>query len=252
VPIKKAVSGIAMGLITDNKKFAVLSDILGDEDHLGDMDFKVTGTKDGITATQMDLKVDGLPYEVMAKALDQARLGRLHILGEMEKTITKPREDYKAHAPRIVQLVIAKEFIGAVIGPGGKIIQELQRETDTTIAIEEVNGKGVIDIFSDNKEGIDKAVARIKAITTVPEVGEVYMGKVTSIMPYGAFVEIFPGKEGLLHISEVEHRRLDSLEGILKPGDQVKVQLLDVDPRSGKMKLSRKVLLPKEEKAKQS
>ena len=252
VQIKKAVSGIAMGLITDNKKFAVLSDILGDEDHLGDMDFKVTGTKDGITATQMDLKVDGLPYEVMAKALDQARLGRLHILGEMEKTITKPREDYKAHAPRIVQLVIAKEFIGAVIGPGGKIIQELQRETDTTIAIEEVNGKGVIDIFSDNKEGIDKAVARIKAITTVPEVGEVYMGKVTSIMPYGAFVEIFPGKEGLLHISEVEHRRLDSLEGILKPGDQVKVQLLDVDPRSGKMKLSRKVLLPKEEKAKQS
>jgi len=252
VPIKKAVSGIAMGLITDNKKFAVLSDILGDEDHLGDMDFKVTGTKDGITATQMDLKVDGLPYEVMEKALDQARQGRLHILGEMEKTISKPREDYKSHAPRIVQLVIAKEFIGAVIGPGGKIIQELQRETDTTIAIEEVNGKGVIDIFSDNKEGIDKAVARIKAITTVPEVGEIYMGKVTSIMPYGAFVEIFPGKEGLLHISEVEHRRLDSLEGILKEGDQVKVQLLDVDPRSGKMKLSRKVLIPREEKAKQA
>src|SRR3990172_3001535 len=165
VQIKKAVSGIAMGLITDNKKFAVLSDILGDEDHLGDMDFKVTGTKDGITATQMDLKVDGLPYEVMAKALDQARQGRLHILAEMEKTMSKPREDYKEHAPRIVQLIIAKEFIGAVIGPGGKIIQELQRETDTTIAIEEVNGKGVIDIFSDNKEGIDKAVARIKAIT---------------------------------------------------------------------------------------
>ena len=252
VQIKKAVSGIAMGLITDNKKFAVLSDILGDEDHLGDMDFKVTGTKDGITATQMDLKVDGLPYEVMAKALDQARQGRLHILAEMEKTMSAPREDYKSHAPRIVQLVIAKEFIGAVIGPGGKIIQELQRETDTTIAIEEINGKGVIDIFSDNKEGIDKAVARIKAITTVPEVGEIYMGKVTSIMPYGAFVEIFPGKEGLLHISEVEHRRIDSLDGILKEGDQVKVQLLDVDPRSGKMKLSRKVLIPREERAKQS
>lgn len=252
VPVKKAVSGIAMGLITDNKKFAVLSDILGDEDHLGDMDFKVTGTKDGITATQMDLKVDGLPYEVMAKALDQARQGRLHILAEMEKTISKPREDYKSHAPRIVQLVIAKEFIGAVIGPGGKIIQEMQRETDTTIAIEEVNGKGVIDIFSDNKEGIDKAVARIKAITTVPEIGEEYEGKVTSIMPYGAFVEIFPGKEGLLHISEVDHRRLDSLEGILKEGDKVKVKLLDIDSRSGKMKLSRKVLLPREEKAKQN
>lgn len=251
VQISKPVSGIAMGLITDNKKFAVLSDILGDEDHLGDMDFKVTGTKDGITATQMDLKVDGLPYEVMAKALDQAKQGRLHILAEMEKTISKPREDYKSHAPRIVQLVIAKEFIGAVIGPGGKIIQELQRETDTTIAIEEINGKGVIDIFSDNKEGIDKAVARIKAITTVPEVGEEYLGKVTSIMPYGAFVEIFPGKEGLLHISEVEHRRLDSLDGILKEGDQVKVKLLDIDSRSGKMKLSRKVLLPRPERKEQ-
>lgn len=250
VPINRAVSGIAMGLITDNKKFAVLSDILGDEDHLGDMDFKVTGTKNGITATQMDLKVDGLPYEVMEKALEQARQGRLHILGEMEKTMSKSREDYKSHAPRIVQMVIAKEFIGAIIGPGGKIIQELQRETGTTIAIEEVDGKGHIDIFSDNKEGIDKAVARIKGITSVPEVGEVYMGKVTSIMPYGAFVEISPGKEGLLHISEVDHKRLDSLEGILKQGDQVKVQLLDIDARSGKMKLSRKVLIPREEKAK--
>lgn len=248
VPVTKAVSGIAMGLITDNKKFAVLSDILGDEDHLGDMDFKVTGTKDGITATQMDLKVDGLPYEVMAKALDQARQGRLHILSEMEKTISKPREDYKSHAPRIVQLVIAKEFIGAVIGPGGKIIQELQRETGTTIAIEEVDGKGIVDVFSDNKEGIEKAVARIKAITSVPEIGEEYEGKVTSIMPYGAFVEIFPGKEGLLHISEVDHRRLESLDGILKQGDKVKVKLLDIDSRSGKMKLSRKVLLPKPER----
>jgi polyribonucleotide nucleotidyltransferase len=250
VPIRKPVSGIAMGLITDNKKFAVLSDILGDEDHLGDMDFKVTGTKDGITATQMDLKVDGLPYEVMAKALDQAKQGRLHILGEMEKTMSKAREDYKEHAPRIVQMVIAKEFIGAVIGPGGKIIQEMQRETGTTISIEEKDGKGIIDVFSDNKEGIDKAVARIKAITSVPEVGEVYEGKVTSIMPYGAFVEIYPGKEGLLHISEVDWRRLDSLEGILKEGDKVKVKLLEVDARSGKMKLSRKVLIPREEKAK--
>ncbi len=252
VPISKAVSGIAMGLITDNKKFAVLSDILGDEDHLGDMDFKVTGTKNGITATQMDLKVDGLPYEVMEKALNQAREGRLHILNEMEKTISAPREDYKSHAPRIVQLTIAKEFIGAVIGPGGKIIQELQRETGTTITIEEVNGKGVIDIFSDNKEGIDKAVARIKGISSVPEVGEVYMGKVTSIMPYGAFVEISPGKEGLLHISEVDHKRLESLDGILKQGDQVKVKLLEIDSRSGKMKLSRKVLMPREEKEKQN
>ena len=251
VPVKTAVSGIAMGLITDNKKFAILSDILGDEDHLGDMDFKVTGTKDGITATQMDLKVDGLPYEVMEKALEQARQGRLHILAEMEKTISSAREDYKSHAPRVVQLVIAKEFIGAVIGPGGKIIQELQRETDTTITIEEVNGKGVIDIFSDNKEGIDKAVAKIKGITSVPEVGEVYTGKVTSIMPYGAFVEVLPGKEGLLHISEVDHKRLETLEGVLKEGDHIKVKLLDIDPRSGKMKLSRKVLIPKEERAKQ-
>ncbi|MBI4929830.1 MAG: polyribonucleotide nucleotidyltransferase [Bacteroidetes bacterium] len=251
VQITKPVSGIAMGLITDNKKFAVLSDILGDEDHLGDMDFKVTGTKDGITATQMDLKVDGLPYEVMAKALDQARQGRLHILAEMEKTLSKPREDYKEHAPRIVQLVIAKEFIGAVIGPGGKIIQELQRETGTTIVIEEKDGKGMIDIFSDNKEGIDKAVAKIKGITSVPEAGEIYMGTVKSIMPYGAFVEIMPGKEGLLHISEVDHRRLDTLDGILKEGDQVKVQLLEVDKKTGKLRLSRKALIPRPERKEQ-
>ena len=251
VQISKPVGGIAMGLITDNNKYAVLSDILGDEDHLGDMDFKVTGTKDGITATQMDLKVHGLPYEVMAKALDQAKQGRLHILNEMNKTITAPRADYKSHAPRIVQMVIDKEFIGAVIGPGGKIIQEMQRETGTTIAIEEVNGKGIIDIFSDNKEGIDKAVAKIKGITTVPEEGEEYMGKVTSIMPYGAFVEILPGKEGLLHISEVEHRRLESLQGILKEGDPVKVKLLEVDRKTGKLRLSRKALLPKPEKKEQ-
>lgn len=252
VQITKPVSGIAMGLITDNKRFAVLSDILGDEDHLGDMDFKVTGTRDGITATQMDLKVDGLPYEVMEKALDQARQGRLHILGEMEKTLSAPREDYKSHAPRIIQMVIDKEFIGAVIGPGGKIIQEMQRETGTTIVIEEVNGKGVIDIFSDNKEGIDKAVARIKGITSMPEEGEIYEGKVKSIMPYGAFVEIMPGKEGLLHISEVEHRRLENLNGVLKEGDVVKVKLLEIDKKTGKLRLSRKVLLPREEKQRQN
>ncbi|MBI3502403.1 MAG: polyribonucleotide nucleotidyltransferase [Bacteroidetes bacterium] len=252
VQISKPVGGIAMGLITDNKKFAVLSDILGDEDHLGDMDFKVTGTKDGITATQMDLKVDGLPYEVMAKALDQAKQGRLHILAEMEKTISAPRTDYKSHAPRIVQLIIDKEFIGAVIGPGGKIIQEMQRETGCTIVIEEVDGKGVVDIFSDNKEGIDKAVAKIKGITTVPEEGQEYLGKVTSIMPYGAFVEILPGKEGLLHISEVDHKRLESLQGILKEGDPVKVKLLEVDRKSGKLRLSRKALLPRPEKKEQA
>ncbi len=248
IQISKPVSGIAMGLITDNKKYAVLSDILGDEDHLGDMDFKVTGTKDGITATQMDLKVDGLPYEIMEKALDQAKKGRLHILAEMEKTISTSRADLKEHAPRIVQLIIAKEFIGAIIGPGGKIIQELQRETGTTIVIEEVDGKGKIDIFSDNKEGIDKAVLKIKGITSIPEAGEEYLGKVKSIMPYGAFVEIMPGKEGLLHISEVDHKRLDSLEGVLKEGDQIKVKLLEVDPKSGKLRLSRKVLLPKPER----
>lgn len=248
VKISKPVAGIAMGLITDNSKFVVLSDILGDEDHLGDMDFKVTGTKDGITATQMDLKVHGLPYEVMAKALEQAKQGRLHILNEMNKTLSEPRSDYKAHAPRIIQLTIDKEFIGAVIGPGGKIIQEMQRETGTTIVIEEVDGKGIIDIFSDNKEGIEKAVAKIKGITSVPEEGSEYLGKVTSIMPYGAFVEIMPGKEGLLHISEVEHRRLESLQGILKEGDPVKVKLLEVDKKTGKLRLSRKALLPKPEK----
>lgn len=248
VQISKPVAGIAMGLIAENGKYAVLSDILGDEDHLGDMDFKVTGTKDGITATQMDLKVHGIPYEVIAKALEQARQGRLHILNEMNKTLSEPRSDYKSHAPRIVQLEIDKEFIGAVIGPGGKIVQEIQRETGTTIVIEEVNGRGIIDIFSDNKEGIEKAVVKIKSITAVPEEGAEYMGKVTSIMPYGAFVEILPGKEGLLHISEVEHRRLESLHGVLKEGDPVKVKLIEIDRKTGKLRLSRKALLPKPEK----
>ncbi len=250
VQITKPVSGIAMGLITNSKtkKFAILSDILGDEDHLGDMDFKVCGTADGIVACQMDLKVDGLPYEVMEQALEQAKRGRLHILGEITKTIAKPNADYKEHAPRLVQITIPKEFIGAIIGPGGKIIQEMQRETNTVIVIEEKDGMGVIDICSDNKEGIDAALKRIKNITATPEVGEIYEGKVKSILNFGAFVEFMPGKDGLLHISEVDHKRLDSLDGILKEGDIVKVKLIGVDPKTGKVKLSRKVLLPKPEK----
>jgi polyribonucleotide nucleotidyltransferase len=248
IKIKKPVSGIAMGLITDNTgKFAVLSDILGDEDHLGDMDFKVCGTRDGITAVQMDLKVHGLPYEVMAQALEQAKAGRAHILGEMMKTISEPAADLKDHAPRVVQLTIPREFIGAVIGPGGKIIQEMQRETNTIIVIEEKGEFGIVDIVSANKEDIDKAVARVKGIVAVPEVGSVYEGKVKSIMAFGAFVEFLPGKDGLLHISEVDWKRLDSLEGVLKQGDIVQVKLLEVDPKTGKFRLSRKALLPKPE-----
>jgi len=250
VKIKKPVSGIAMGLITDDgSKYAVLSDILGDEDHLGDMDFKVTGTADGITACQMDIKVNGLSYEIMLSALNQAKQGRLHILGEMMKTLDASRDDYKPHAPRIVELRIPKEFIGAVIGPGGKIIQEMQKETNTVIVIEEVNEQGVVQISSSNKENIDRAVAKIRAITATPEIGEIYSGKVKSIVPFGAFVEIIPGKDGLLHISEVEWRRLDSLDGILKEGDIIDVKLIDVDKKTGKFKLSRKVLLPKPEAA---
>lgn len=250
VKISKPVSGIAMGLITDDKgKYAILSDILGDEDHLGDMDFKVTGTKDGITACQMDLKVDGLPYEVMAEALEQAKQGRLHILGEMMKTLSAPREDYKPHAPRIVKMTIPKEFIGAVIGPGGKIIQEMQRETGATIVIEEINNIGHIDIVATNADAINAVLSKIKAIVAQPEVGEVYDGKVKSIMPFGAFVEFMPGKDGLLHISEVEHRRLETMEGVLKEGDKIQVKLIGVDPKTGKFKLSRKVLLPKPEAA---
>lgn len=247
VKIKKPVAGIAMGLITDGGKFAVLSDILGDEDHLGDMDFKVTGTKDGITACQMDIKVDGLSYEVMQQALEQARLGRIHILGEMAKTITQPRADYKDHVPRIEKMVVDKEFIGAIIGPGGKIIQEMQRETNTTIVIEEQGNFGVIDIVSANKESIEMAKMRIRAIVSVPEVGEVYLGTVKNIQPFGAFVEILPGKDGLLHISEIEWKRLETVESVLKVGDKVKVKLIGVDPKTGKMKLSRKVLIPRPE-----
>jgi len=255
VKLKAPVSGIAMGLISDEKtgKYAILSDILGDEDHLGDMDFKVTGTEKGIVACQMDLKINGLKWEVLTQALDQAKEARLHILGEMKKTISAPREDYKPHAPRIVQLLIDKEFIGAVIGPGGKIIQEMQRETGATISIEEVDNKGVVQVFADNKAAIDDAVGRIKAIASKPEIGETYEGKVKSIMPFGAFVEIMPGKDGLLHISEIDWKRLETMDGIFKEGDRVTVKLLDID-KQGKMKLSRKALLPrppKEDKPKQ-
>jgi polyribonucleotide nucleotidyltransferase len=249
VQLKSPVSGIAMGLISGkNGEFAVLSDILGDEDHLGDMDFKVTGTKDGITACQMDIKIQGLSYEILLQALTQAKEGRLHILGEMMKTLSAPREDYKPHAPRIEKIMIPKEFIGAVIGPGGKVIQEIQRETGTVIVLEEVGDKGVIDISADNKESIDAAIARIRAIAAVPEVGEVYEGVVKSIMPYGAFVEFMPSKQGLLHISEVSWERLDSLEGVLSEGEKIKVKLQDVDPKTGKYRLSRKALMPKPEK----
>jgi len=248
VKLRKPVSGIAMGLITNDKgEYCVLSDILGDEDHLGDMDFKVCGTRGGITACQMDLKVNGLSFSVMMEALQQAKAGRLHILKEMEKTISQPREDYKPFVPRIMKYTIAKEFIGAVIGPGGKVIQDIQATTGATVIIEEVGEYGVIDIVSDNKEAMDKALARIKAIVAVPEVGEVYEGVVKSIMPYGAFVEFLPGKQGLLHISEISWSRLESMDGVFKEGDTVKVKLLDIDTRSGKFKLSRKALMPKPE-----
>ncbi len=246
VKIKKPVSGIAMGLISDEKtgKFVVLSDILGDEDHLGDMDFKVTGTKDGITATQMDIKVDGLPYEVLEQALAQAKEGRAHIMGEMLKTISEPRADYRPNVPRIVQIIIPGEFIGAVIGTGGKVIQDIQKTTGTTITITEEGDKGIVDIFGENKDAMDAALARIKAITTVPEVGEVYHGKVVSILEFGAFVEILPGKEGLLHISELDYKKVDKVEDVLQVGDEVDVKLLEIDEKTGKMRLSRKALLP--------
>ena len=250
VKMKKPVSGIAMGLITDTTtgKWAVLSDILGDEDHLGDMDFKVTGTKDGITATQMDIKVDGLSYEVLAKALEQARQGRLHILGKITECIAEPREDYKPFVPRIVQTIIPQDMIGAVIGPGGKVIQEIQKLTGTTITITEVDNKGIVDVFGPDKEALDGAMARIKAIVAVPEVGEVYNGKITSIVAFGAFVEILPGKEALLHISEIEYKRFETMEETgLKEGDMIEVKLIGVDPKTNKYKLSHRALLPKPE-----
>ena len=251
VKIKKPVSGIAMGLISENKgqNYAILSDILGDEDHLGDMDFKVTGTRDGITATQMDIKVDGLSFEILENALAQAKAGRLHILGKIEETMSEPREDLKPHAPRIETMIIAKEFIGAVIGPGGKIIQGIQEKTGATIAIEEVDGAGRIEISGTNKACIDAAIATIKGIVSVPEVNEVYQGKISSIMPYGAFVEFLPGKDGLLHISEIDWKRLETVEEAgIKEGDEIEVKLIDIDPKTGKFKLSRKVLLPRPEK----
>jgi polyribonucleotide nucleotidyltransferase len=249
IKIKKPVSGIAMGLITDNKKFAVLSDILGDEDHLGDMDFKVTGTRDGITATQMDIKVDGLSYEVLEKALDQAKQGRMHILDKIQETISEPREDYKPHAPRIVKMTVPKEFIGAIIGPGGKVIQEIQQKTGATIVIEEVGELGVVEIAADNKEAIDGGLDAIKAIVAVPEIGTIYKGTIKGVVAYGAFIEILPGKQGLLHVSEIDWKRIEDVSSVLKEGDEIEVKLLDID-KSGKMKLSRKVLIPRPERKK--
>ena len=255
VKIKKPVAGVAMGLITDadkpNERYAILTDILGDEDHLGDMDFKVTGTKDGITATQMDIKVDGLSYEVLAKALEQARQGRMHIMGEMMKTISEPREDYKPFVPRIVQIRVPGEFIGAIIGKGGEVIQKIQRETGTVVTIteEQNNGvsEGVVDIFGDNKECMDKALAWINGICAVPEVGAVYHGKVVSILEFGAFVEILPGKEGLLHISELDWKKTEKVEDVLAVGDEVDVKLLEIDAKTGKMRLSRRAFMEKPE-----
>ena len=250
VPMKKPVSGIAMGLISENKgqNYAILSDILGDEDHLGDMDFKVTGTKDGITATQMDIKVDGLSYEILENALAQAKEGRMHILGKIMEAQPEVRPDLKPHAPRIETMTIGKEFIGAVIGPGGKIIQGIQEKTGAVITIEEEDGVGKIEISGTNKATIDAAIRSIKAIVAVPEIGEIYEGKISSIMPYGAFVEFMPGKDGLLHISEIDWKRLETVEQAgLKEGDTISVKLVDIDAKTGKFKLSHKVLLPKPE-----
>ena len=250
VPIKKPVSGIAMGLIKNpgEDKYAVLSDILGDEDHLGDMDFKTTGTIDGLTATQMDIKCDGLSFDILEKALLQAKEGREHILGKITETISEPRPDLKPHVPRIVAFEIPKEFIGAVIGPGGKIIQQMQEDTGSTITIDEEDGVGKVQVSAPDKESIDAAVAKIKAIVAIPEVGEVYEGTVRSIMPYGCFVEILPGKDGLLHISEIEWKRLETVEDAgIKEGDKIKVKLLEIDPKTGKYKLSHRVLEPKPE-----
>ncbi len=254
VKISKPVSGIAMGLISDAEsgKYAILSDILGDEDHLGDMDFKVAGTKDGITATQMDIKVDGLSYEVLEKALEQARQGRAHILNEMLKTISEPRAEYKPHVPRIIQIVVPGEFIGAIIGKGGEVIQDIQKQTDTSITITEAKDDkgepiGMVDIFGVDKEKMDAALARIKAIVTVPEVGQVYKGTVVSIVDFGAFVEILPGKDGLLHISEMDWGKTEKVEDLFQLGDEVEVKLIEIDPKTNKLRLSRKALLEKPE-----
>jgi polyribonucleotide nucleotidyltransferase len=249
VPLPKHVSGVAMGLISrsTDKKFAILTDILGDEDHLGDMDFKVTGTKEGICGIQMDIKVDGLSMEIMSQALEQAKQGRLHILDAMYACTPAHRTEPKPHAPRIEQIVIDREFIGAVIGPGGKIIQEIQRETNTTITIEEVDETGVVKIFSSNKESIEKAMNWVKGIVAVPEIGQEYDSVVKGIKEFGAFVEFLPGKQGLLHISEISWSRLNSLDGVLKEGDKIRIKLIGTDPKTGKFRLSHKVLLPKPE-----
>ena len=250
VPIKNPVAGIAMGLIKNpgEDKYAILSDILGDEDHLGDMDFKTTGTKNGLTATQMDIKCDGLSYEILEKALMQANAGREHIMGEMMKTISEPREDFKPHVPRIEQIIIPKEFIGAVIGPGGKIIQQMQEDTGTVITIDEEDGVGKVQVSAPDKAAIDAAMAKIKAIVAVPEVGEVYDSKVKSIMPYGCFVEFLPGKEGLLHISEIDWKHLETVEEAgIKEGDMIQVKLIGIDQKTGKFKLSHRVLVEKPE-----
>ena len=250
VPMKKPVSGIAMGLIKNpgEDKYAVLSDILGDEDHLGDMDFKTTGTKDGLTATQMDIKCDGLSFDILEKALMQAKAGREYILGKITETIAEPRAELKPHVPRIVAFDIPKEFIGAVIGPGGKIIQQMQEDTGATITIDEVDGVGKVQVSAPDKDSIEAAVSKIKAIVAIPEVGEIYEGTVRSIMPYGCFVEIMPGKDGLLHISEIEWKRLETVEDAgIKEGDKIKVKLMEIDPKTGKYKLSHRVLEPKPE-----
>ncbi|MFR9651503.1 MAG: polyribonucleotide nucleotidyltransferase [Rikenellaceae bacterium] len=250
IKLKRPVSGIAMGLITDSAtgKWAVLSDILGDEDHLGDMDFKVTGTERGITATQMDIKVDGLSYEILAAALEQARVGRLHILGKITDCISEPREDFKPFVPRLVQMTIPQEMIGAVIGPGGKIIQDIQKTTETTVTITEADNKGIIDIFGISKDRIDAAIARVKAIVAIPEVGETYNGTVKSIVAFGAFIEIMPGKDALLHISEIDYKRFETMDQTgIKEGEKIDVKLIGLDAKTGKLKLSRKALLPKPE-----
>jgi polyribonucleotide nucleotidyltransferase len=247
VPVKGPVSGIAMGMISDPKtgKYAILSDILGDEDHLGDMDFKVTGTENGITACQMDLKVDGLTYDILREALLQAKEGRLHILNEMKKTISAPRPDLKPQTPRAETVIIEKDMIGAIIGPGGKVVQDIQNTTGATVSIEEVGNKGVVRVFAASKDVMEAALRRIRGIVAIPEVGEVYDGKVKSIMPFGAFVEFMPGKDGLLHISEIKWERLENMEGVLEVGEEIKVKLIEIDKKTGKYRLSRKVLLPR-------
>ncbi|MBQ9641844.1 MAG: polyribonucleotide nucleotidyltransferase [Bacteroidaceae bacterium] len=250
VPLKNPVAGIAMGLIKNpgEEKYAILSDILGDEDHLGDMDFKTTGTKNGLTATQMDIKCDGLSYEILEKALMQAKAGREHIMGEMMKTLSEPRPDFKPHVPRIEQIIIPKEFIGAVIGPGGKIIQQMQEDTHTVITIDEEDGVGKVQVSAPDKSSIEAAIAKIKTIVSVPEVGEIYKGTVRSVMPYGCFVEFLPGKDGLLHISEIDWKRLETVEEAgIKEGDEIEVKLIDIDQKTGKFKLSHRVLIEKPE-----